>query len=131
MQLSKCQVINLCSGIVTVNTGTDIVDFFLRKLWVNAVNDIRRHATFTHALGLADPAGREDGLYFYRRITEQAGKYLKPGGWLMYEIGCEQGADVSAIMQGEGFTEVTVKKDLAGLDRVVIGKKQMQEEQHV
>ena len=75
--------------------------------------------------------GWEDGLYFYRRITEQAGKYLKPGGWLMYEIGCEQGADVSAIMQGEGFTEVTVKKDLAGLDRVVIGKKQMQEEQHV
>ena len=72
--------------------------------------------------------GREDGLYFYRRITEQAGKYLKPGGWLMYEIGCEQGADVSAIMQGEGFTEVAVKKDLAGLDRVVIGKKQMQEE---
>ena len=53
--------------------------------------------------------GREDGLYFYRRITEQAGKYLKPGGWLMYEIGCEQGTDVSAIMQGEGFTEVTVK----------------------
>ena len=75
--------------------------------------------------------GREDGLYFYRRITEQAGKYLKPGGWLMYEIGCEQGADVSAIMQGEGFVEVAVKKDLAGLDRVVIGKKQMQEEQHV
>ena len=75
--------------------------------------------------------GREDGLYFYRRITEQAGEYLKPGGWLMYEIGCEQGTDVSAIMQGEGFTEVTVKKDLAGLDRVVIGKKQMQEEQHV
>lgn len=75
--------------------------------------------------------GREDGLYFYRRITEQAGKYLKPGGWLMYEIGCEQGADVSAIMQGEGFAEVAVKKDLAGLDRVVIGKKQMQEEQHV
>ena len=67
--------------------------------------------------------GREDGLYFYRRITEQAGKYLKPGGWLMYEIGCEQGADVSAIMQGEGFTEVTVKKDLAGLDRVVYAVK--------
>ena len=75
--------------------------------------------------------GREDGLYFYRRITEQAGKYLRPGGWLMYEIGCEQGTDVSAIMQGEGFAEVTVKKDLAGLDRVVIGKNQMQEEQHV
>ena len=75
--------------------------------------------------------GREDGLYFYRRITEQAGSYLKPGGWLMYEIGCEQGADVSAIMRQNGFVDVAVKKDLAGLDRVVIGKKQMQEEQHV
>ena len=75
--------------------------------------------------------GREDGLYFYRRITGQAGKYLRPGGWLMYEIGCEQGADVSAIMRENGFVDVTVKKDLAGLDRVVTGKKQMQEEQHV
>ena len=75
--------------------------------------------------------GREDGLYFYRKITEQAGDYLKPGGWLMYEIGCEQGEDVSAIMRQNGFVDVAVKKDLAGLDRVVIGKKQMQEEQHV
>ena len=30
--------------------------------------------------------GREDGLYFYRNITA-AGKYLRPGGWLLYEIG--------------------------------------------
>ena len=67
--------------------------------------------------------GREDGLYFYRKITEQAGKYLKPGGWLMYEIGCEQGEDVSAIMRENGFTDIAVKKDLAGLCRVVTGKK--------
>ena len=67
--------------------------------------------------------GREDGLYFYRKITEQAGKYLKPGGWLMYEIGCDQGEDVSAIMRENGFTDITVKKDLAGLCRVVTGKK--------
>lgn len=75
--------------------------------------------------------GREDGLFFYRKITEQAGRYLRPGGWLMYEIGCEQGKDVSAIMKQNGFVDVEVKKDLAGLDRVVTGKKQMQEEQHV
>ena len=75
--------------------------------------------------------GREDGLFFYRKITEQAGRYLRPGGWLMYEIGCEQGNDVSAIMKQNGFVDVEVKKDLAGLDRVVTGKKQMQEEQHV
>ena len=33
--------------------------------------------------------GKENGLYFYEKITEQAGTYLKPGGWLMYEIGCD------------------------------------------
>ncbi len=75
--------------------------------------------------------GKSDGLYFYEKITEQAGDYLKPGGWLMYEIGCDQGTDVSEIMKKNGFTEIEVKKDLAGLDRVVIGRKVIQEEQNV
>ena len=65
--------------------------------------------------------GREDGLYFYRRITQQAGDYLKPGGMLAYEIGCSQGKEVSAIMESAGFDEVKVLQDLAGLDRVVTG----------
>ena len=43
--------------------------------------------------------GREDGLYFYRRITEEVGKYLKNGGWLVYEIGCDQGADFSEMLR--------------------------------
>lgn len=75
--------------------------------------------------------GREDGLYFYKKITAQAGRYLKPGGWLMYEIGCDQGSDVSEIMKKNGFIQIEVKKDLAGLDRVVIGRKPTQEEQNV
>ena len=39
--------------------------------------------------------GREDGLYFYRKITEESSGYLKEGGWLMFEIGCSQGEQVS------------------------------------
>ena len=74
--------------------------------------------------------GKADGLYFYEKITEQAGKYLKPGGWLMYEIGCDQGMDVAEIMKKNGFEQIEIKKDLAGLDRVVTGRK-MQEEQNV
>lgn len=66
--------------------------------------------------------GHEDGLYFYREITGQAQRYLKPGGWLLYEIGCDQGKEVAAIMEQAGFVSVNVKKDLAGLDRVVLGK---------
>lgn len=67
--------------------------------------------------------GREDGLYFYRAITAEAGAYLKPGGWLLYEIGADQGAAVSGMLRDAGFEEVAVKKDLAGLDRVVLGRR--------
>lgn len=65
--------------------------------------------------------GGEDGLYFYRKIIDQAGKYLYPGGMLFFEIGCQQAADVSRYMREAGFKEVTVCKDLSGLDRVVSG----------
>ena len=78
--------------------------------------------------------GKEDGLYFYRRITEEAAAYLKPGGWLLYEIGCSQGAAVSELMRKAGFSHIKIKKDLAGLDRVVLGQKktqEIQEQQHV
>lgn len=65
--------------------------------------------------------GREDGLYFYRKITHQAGEYLTRGGMLFYEIGYDQAEDVCKIMEGEGFREVEVVKDFAGLDRVAYG----------
>lgn len=65
--------------------------------------------------------GKEDGMYFYRKIIEEAGKYLNPEGILIFEIGHDQGEDVSEYMKQYGFQEVIVKKDLAGLDRVVWG----------
>lgn len=65
--------------------------------------------------------GGEDGLYFYRKIIDQAGGYLYPGGMLFFETGCEQAADVSRYLQEAGFKEITVCKDLSGLDRVVSG----------
>lgn len=66
--------------------------------------------------------GREDGLYFYRRIIARAGDYLKPEGWLCLEIGYDQGEAVSRLMREAGFSQVEVVKDLAGNDRVVKGK---------
>lgn len=66
--------------------------------------------------------GKEDGLYFYRKIAENAGKYLKQGGFLACEIGCSQGEEVKEMFESCGFSEVKVIKDLAGLDRVVRGK---------
>lgn len=89
--------------------------------------------TLMEEVRLHDPRkaldGMEDGLYFYRKITAEAGRYLKPGGWLLYEIGCTQGEAVSTMMKAAGFTGVQIVKDLPGLDRVVLGQKQ--EEIHV
>lgn len=65
--------------------------------------------------------GKEDGLYFYRRIISEAGKYLKTQGKLMFEIGCDQAEAVEELMKNAGYEQITVKKDLAGLDRVVYG----------
>lgn len=65
--------------------------------------------------------GREDGLYFYKKIMEKAENFLYSGGMLFFEIGCEQAEAVSSLMKEAGFKEVTVCKDLAGLDRVVHG----------
>lgn len=63
--------------------------------------------------------GDEDGLAFYRRIINEANKFLTENGQIFFEIGCEQGADVSALLLQNGFTDIRVLKDLAGLDRVV------------
>ena len=83
--------------------------------------------TLMEEVRLHDPRkaldGMEDGLYFYRKITAEAGKYLKPGGWLLYEIGCTQGEAVSEMLRNAGFEKVQVVKDLPGLDRVVMGQK--------
>ncbi len=65
--------------------------------------------------------GREDGLFFYRKITEGVKRYLVRGGMLYYEIGYDQAKEVAAIMKEEGFSEIEVVKDFAGLDRVVKG----------
>ncbi len=67
--------------------------------------------------------GREDGLYFYRRIVEDAWDHLTEGGWLLFEIGFDQAAEVFEMMKHKGYHGIEVKKDLAGLDRVVMGQK--------
>lgn len=65
--------------------------------------------------------GTEDGLYFYRRIIEEAGKHLVSSGMLFFEIGYDQGQAVSELMRAQGYREVQVVQDYAGLDRVVLG----------
>ena len=65
--------------------------------------------------------GGEDGLTFYRRITEIAPKMLKENGLLAFEIGFDQGESVKKLME-KNFNDVRIIKDLCGNDRVISGR---------
>lgn len=65
--------------------------------------------------------GGADGLDPYRTILADAGRWLKPGGAILLEIGATQAIAVTGIAVKSGFRDVRVHKDLAGLDRVVEG----------
>jgi len=66
-------------------------------------------------------AGR-DGLDDIRVIAEQAGRWLRPGGWLVLEIGADQGSAVAELLVGTGFGDVGIRPDLAGRDRVAVAR---------
>ena len=64
--------------------------------------------------------GGKDGLDFYRRIVEQAPDHLKKDGFLMLEIGHDQGEELKTMIGRTGkFRDLIVLKDLGGRDRVV------------
>ena len=65
--------------------------------------------------------GGEDGLDFYRAIIEQSKSYISPEGFIAFEIGYNQAEAVKKIFVENGYPNVTIAKDLAGFDRVVIG----------
>lgn len=73
-----------------------------------------------------DPAlaldGGEDGLKAYREIAKGAGEHLKHGGYLVLEIGYDQGQSVPDILKSGGFTDIHLSQDLSGQDRMVTAR---------
>ncbi len=65
----------------------------------------------------------DNGLYFYEEISKNAPDYLVKGGYLAFEIGYNQGEAVKKIMEKNDFLNITVYYDYAGLERIVIGRK--------
>ena len=66
--------------------------------------------------------GKEDGLFFYRKMIAESSKYLNPNGVILFEIGYDQGQDVFLMLKEAGYQDVQIVKDLAQNDRVVIGR---------
>lgn len=68
--------------------------------------------------------GSADGLFAIRHIVQTAHRYLKPGGMLAVEMGCDQRDDVSKIVSDTGqYNTPRFIKDYAGLDRVLVAEK--------
>lgn len=67
--------------------------------------------------------GHEDGLFFYEILARDSLRYLKPSGMLIMEIGYDQAEEVSRLLDINNFTDIRVIKDLAGLDRVICGRR--------
>ncbi len=64
----------------------------------------------------------EKGLEFYEKITQGAPAILNDGGFLLFELGIGQAQEVKELMQKD-FEEIEIIKDLAGIERVISGKK--------
>ena len=86
---------------------TDVIDTLMSD-----VKDFEPHSALD---------GMDDGLYFYRQITDRGYDMIRPGGFVAFEIGFDQGEEVSELMKKRGYRDVEIRKDLAGLDRVVTG----------
>ena len=63
--------------------------------------------------------GGPDGLQAYRDLAPEIARVLKPGGVFAVEIGWDQGPQVKALFEAQGFADVKIVKDLGDRDRVV------------
>ena len=89
--------------------------------------------TLPHSVAGYEPRmalhGGDDGLKFYRAIATNYANVLKPGGYLCFEFGDEQGDDVSAILSENGYTIMERVKDYNDRERAVIARYDRKEEE--
>lgn len=84
------------------------------------MKELQKEVTFEPEMALL---GGTDGLHFYREITAKWRSQLNDGGILAFEIGMGQENDVSEILVHNGFADIEILPDLAGIFRVVLGRK--------
>lgn len=65
----------------------------------------------------------DEGLEFYRKITKEAPQILNSNGSLLFELGISQAEEVEKLMLANGFKNIEIIKDLAGIERVIFGTK--------
>ena len=66
--------------------------------------------------------GGKDGLRFYKGILKYWKSLLRPGGFILFEVGEDQAQTVKDMVLAAGFAAADTRKDSQGIDRVVIGR---------
>ncbi len=81
---------------------------------------IQKEVTFDPDLALYTKD--EKGLEFYEKISKNAKNYLNRNGYLLFEMGLGQSEDIKQTLEQEGYKNIQIEKDLAGIDRVIIAQ---------
>ncbi len=91
-------------------------------LTADDMRHLQQEVTYEPAAALD---GGADGLHFYREITRIWYDSLCSGGLLAFEVGIYQAEDVAAILSQNGFGCIERIRDLGGIERVVLGRKEL------
>lgn len=81
---------------------------------------IQKEVTFDPDLALYTKD--EKGIEFYEKISKNAKNYLNKNGYLLFEMGLGQSEDIKQTLEQEGYKNIQIEKDLAGIDRVIIAQ---------
>ena len=85
------------------------------------MRELQKEVTFEPEMALVAP---ENGLYFYRVLSQRCKEFLVPSGVLAFEVGWKQAKDVVALMEQNGYSNIRILQDYGGNDRVVLGQKE-------
>lgn len=115
----KTYMADVLSSEFVSSIGTfDVITANPPYLTADEMTSLQKEVSFEPALALF---GGDDGLEFYRRITDMYFDKLVSNGALIFEIGYKQGEAVLKILKTAGFKESYIIKDLNGNDRVAVG----------
>ena len=126
-QTTKCGVVDargdvLSQTVVRSDSHTDVKPYIdelavaLKKLIADADAE-----GSVRGIGVGAPNAK-DGLRFYRGILKYWRSLLKPGGYLLFEVGEGQAEAVKELVLSAGFASASTRKDTLGVERVVVGK---------
>lgn len=86
----------------------------------NELNSLQKEIQFEPRIALD---GGDDGLRIVEPLIENSMRFLKRGGFLFLEVGCDQSECVKEMMEKSGWISIRIIKDYAGIERVIIGEK--------